>query len=266
MTVNQNWLIVCKVFSTDCFLFRIMLCIFSLTVLAKYLLIYWEIWRQFEKIRKGCRVWSCMLSIFFLRFMQEEASGIFICHERIDYRAGSTSRIRSIKKCLCLSKDCLAKQVLPPLALSQFKFGKQPLTNSVRILIVKATRTPHHRLYKLRNQLQQDDQSRRFKHNTKLYSISSKSSGSKAGRSVLRNMSSKRLPHTKKEALSFGLHLGTGQHSKDWIDNVISNHRWTDSDVDKGITAYCMADASSRSPAIQRRYIQGIYSTYIDLG
>lgn len=122
-----------------------------------------------------------MLSIFFLRFMQEEASGIFICHERIDYRAGSTSRIRSIKKCLCLSKDCLAKQVLPPLALSQFKFGKQPLTNSVRILIVKAIRTPHHRLYKLRNQLQQDDQSQRFIHKTNYTVYAARAFGQKQG-------------------------------------------------------------------------------------
>lgn len=77
-------------------------------------------------------------------------------------------------------------------------------------------------------------------------------------------MSSKRLTHTELEALSLGLKFSTGLDNKDLIDYVVSNHRWTDSDVDKGfiqgITACCVADASSRPPAIPRRYVTALKS------
>lgn len=75
-------------------------------------------------------------------------------------------------------------------------------------------------------------------------------------------MSSKRLTRTEKEALSHGLKFSTGKDSKCLLDYVVSNHRWTNTDIDKGfiqgITACCVADLSSRPPAIPRRYVTAL--------
>ena len=169
-------------------------------------------------------------------------------------------------------KNCLEEQVLPRSAPRQLHSDEHPFTNAARAYLEDSVKTlcnketilesqfrqplPRH----LEERLQRIAGSHRKQLQDKLSRLCATSSWRSAGNTgLITNLSSRALSQDETEALSLGLKFDTGKSSGSYLDDMIRNTKYTDSDIDKGFKqgfVTCLsAVASSSHPAVPRRYL-----------
>ena len=172
-------------------------------------------------------------------------------------------------------KSCIDEQVLPRSAPSQLYSEEHPFTNAERAYLEDGFNRLMNEATILESRLQQPlpyylyerlrRQAGRHRQNleVKLERLCESSSWKTAGNTgLITNLSSRSLSQVETEALSLGLKFYTGKSSNSYLDYVIRNTKYGDSDIDKGFKqgfVTCLtALAGSSKPVIPRRYMKSL--------
>ena len=171
---------------------------------------------------------------------------------------------------------CKEEQVLPASAPAQLRSKEHPFTRAARVYLEDAiaslqdndtvlkNRTPNTELpAHLKNRLKAESFEHRANLQKKLDKLCQSSDWNKAGNSsLITNLSDRDLTPTETAALSLGLKFDIGKPAARMQEFIIKNHRYGDSDLEKGfkqgVTACMTALASDRAPAIPKRFIKAL--------
>ena len=169
-------------------------------------------------------------------------------------------------------KNCIEEQVLPRSAPRQIHSQAHPFTNAARAYLEDGVNTLHNKATVLKSRcrqhlpghlverLQHNAETHRQQLENKLSRLCTSSSWKTAGNTgLITNLSNRPLRQVETEALSLGLKFDTGKSSNRYLDDIIRNTKYNDSDIDKGFkqgfTTCLSALAGSSRPVIPRRYL-----------
>lgn len=177
---------------------------------------------------------------------------------------------------LAFLQRCKEEQVLPKSAPNQLRSKKHPFTPAARafledgikdlkdesvILMNRSTNgvLPDY----LKNRLKIESAEHRASLHRKLDRLCESSDWNRAGNnSLITNLSHRVLTETERAALSLGLKFDIGEPNKHLKDFIIKNHRYDDSDLEKGfkqgVTACMTAAAKDQDPTIPKRFVKAL--------
>ena len=172
-------------------------------------------------------------------------------------------------------EDCLEEQVLPRSAPKALFSNDHPFTDTARAYledgikslknsaIILKSRFGEQLPQRLQESLLQGSNKHKESLQSKLVKLCSDSAWQHAGKtSLINNMSKRKLTDVEIQALSLGLKFDTGKCDRSYLDLLMKNNKFGDSDVDKGFkqgVATCMsALARSNRLAMPRRYLSAI--------
>ena len=153
-----------------------------------------------------------------------------------------------IKYQVSFLNNCIEEQVLPRSAPRQLHSQEHPFTKSARAYLEDGVNTLRNKATVLESRSQQalprhlDERlhhsARRHRQqlDDKLSRLCASSPWKTAGNTgLITNLSSRPLSQVETEALSLGLKFDTGKNSCSYLDDIIRNTKYADSDIDKGL-------------------------------